>query len=42
MEKYNLSVKKVVKNSQKNQKLKLQASVPISISLCSLATHMYR
>ena len=42
MEKDHLSIKKVVKNLRKKQRLKLWARVPIAVSSCPTAAHMYR
>ena len=42
MEKDHLSVKKVVKNYETNQRLKSWTSVPIAVSFCPAAAHIYR
>ena len=42
MEKGHLSIKKLVKNLQINQRLKLWARVPIAVSLRPAAAHLYR
>ena len=42
MEKDHLTVKKVVKNYETNQRLKSWARVPIAVSLCPSGGHMYR
>ena len=43
MEKYYLSIKKIVKDlrNQINLRLKLWARVPMAVSLCPAAAHMY-
>ena len=42
MEKDHLSILKVVKTYELNQRLKLWARVPIAVSSCPAAVHMYR
>ena len=42
MEKDHLSIKKVVRIYEINQRLKLWARVPIAISSCPAAAHMYK